>query len=96
MNIIFVINFDLYKRFTKIKSVGGIETNTNDVIKELKQRGHNVWVPERQREEPEWVRNGEVDIITASTFDPLTYLQVENTKSVLKRELLLYDMHIQR
>ena len=84
MNIIFVVNFGLYKKITKIENVGGIETNTNDVIKELKLRGHNIWVPENEPKEPEWVKNAEVDIIAASTHDPLTYLQVGKYKKRFK------------
>ena len=80
MNIIFVVNFGLYKKYTKIKNIGGIETNTNDIIKELRLRGHKVWIPENEPEEPEWVKKGEVDIIAAPTFDPLTYLQVGKYK----------------
>ena len=86
MNIIFVVNFNIYKKYTKIKNIGGIETNTNDVIKELKLRGHKIWVPEKQPEEPEWVKSGEVDIIAASTFDPLTYLQVGKYKRRFKNK----------
>ena len=84
MNIIFVVNFGLYKKYTKIKSVGGIETNTNDIIKELMLRGHKIWIPENELEEPEWVKNGEVDIIAAPTFDPLTYIQVGKYKKRFK------------
>ncbi|TFF86472.1 MAG: glycosyltransferase, partial [Promethearchaeota archaeon] len=79
MNVIFIENFQIYKRFVNVKTIGGIETNTLDVIKELKKRGHKVWTPSNQ-EEPEWVENGDVDIIAASTFDPLTYLQVSKYK----------------
>ncbi len=80
MNVIFVENFNFYKKRSKIKTVGGIETNTNNLIKELKLRGHNVWMPSKESE-PQWVKNGEVDIIAGSTFDPLTYLQVRKFKS---------------
>ena len=84
MNIIFVMVFSLYKRFTKLKNIGGIETNTNDVIKELRLRGHNLWIPDREPEEPEWVKNGDVDIIAASTYDPLTYFKVSRFKKRFK------------
>ncbi|MHA1291994.1 MAG: glycosyltransferase family 4 protein [Promethearchaeota archaeon] len=76
MNIIFIENFHLYKKRTNIKTVGGIETNTKDVIKELKIRGHNVWVFKKNNE-PSWFKKGHVDIIAAPTFDPLTYLLVK-------------------
>lgn len=79
MNIIFIENFQIYKKFANVNTIGGIETNTNDVIRELRKRGHNVWVQSSQ-EEPIWVIKGEVDIIAASTFDPLTYLQVAKYK----------------
>ena len=83
MHIIFITNFKLYKKWTDIKTVGGIETNTNDVIEELRSRGHEVWATERDPE-PSWVDEGEVDIIAASTFDPLTYLKVVKYKKRFK------------
>ena len=76
MNIIFIVNFRIYKKFAKLKHIGGIETNTYNVINELKIRGHEVWNTEQQYEEPDWVKNGNVDIIAAPTFDPLTYLKI--------------------
>jgi len=79
MNIIFIENFQIYKRFTNVKTIGGIETNTKDVISELEKRGHKIWTSSNQ-EAPEWVNNGEVDIIAASTFDPLTYFQISKYK----------------
>ncbi len=85
MNIIFVFVFELYKRFTKIKNIGGIETNTIDIIKELQLKGHNIWIPENEPKEPEWVKNGDVDIIAASTFDPLTYFKVSKYKKRFKK-----------
>jgi len=75
MNIIFIENFQIYKKFTNVKTIGGIETNTNDVIEELKKKGHNIWTPNDQKE-PKWVLNGDVHIIAASTFDPITYMQI--------------------
>jgi len=80
MNIIFVENFNFYKKRSKIKTVGGIETNTLNIIKELRERGHSIWMPSKETE-PEWVKKGEVDLIAGSTFDPLTYLQVKKFKS---------------
>jgi 1,2-diacylglycerol-3-alpha-glucose alpha-1,2-glucosyltransferase len=80
MNIIFIVNFHIYKKFTKIKTIGGIETNTRDVIKELRLRGHNVWIP-TGREKTNWVKEGDVDLITTSTFDPLTYLELNKYKN---------------
>jgi len=79
MNIIFIENFQIYKKFANVKTIGGIETNTNNVINELKKRGHNLWTPSNQ-DEPIWVRNGDVNIIAASTFDPLTYVQISRYK----------------
>ncbi|MFX1357104.1 MAG: glycosyltransferase family 4 protein [Promethearchaeota archaeon] len=84
MNIIFVENMELYKRFTKVKTVGGIETNTNDVITELRKRGHYVWNFNKE-EIPLWVEFDKVDIIAASTFDPLTFLQVRKLKNKYKK-----------
>jgi len=83
MNIIFVENIKIYKRFTKIKTIGGIETNTNDVITELIRRGNNVWSFNKE-EEPLWAKKGNVDIIAASTFDPFTFIQVRNLKKKFK------------
>lgn len=83
MNIIFVENIKIYKRFTKIKTIGGIETNTNDVISELIKRENNVWNYSKE-EEPSWVKSGKVDIIAASTFDPLTFIQVSKLKKKFK------------
>ncbi|MFX1267007.1 MAG: glycosyltransferase family 4 protein [Promethearchaeota archaeon] len=85
MNIIFVENIQIYKKFTNIKTVGGIETNTNDVIGELLKRGHNVWIFNKQKE-PDWAKQGKVNIIAASTFDPITYLQVSKLKKKYRKE----------
>jgi len=79
MNIIFIENFQIYKKFANVKTIGGIETNTKDVIRELRKRGHNVWTPSTQ-EKPDWITEGNVNIIAASTFDPLTYLQISKYK----------------
>ena len=84
MNIVFVENIQIYKKITKVKTVGGIETNTNDVTKELSKRGHNIWIFNKDGK-PEWVKQGQVDIIAASTFDPITYLQVNKLKKKYKR-----------
>ncbi len=92
MNIVFITNFNLYKNRTKIKTVGGIETNTKDVIRELKQRGHNVWDLENQKEQPSWLENG-VDVIAASTFDPLTYLKVKKFKSKFNQAAVILHAH---
>lgn len=75
MNIIFIEQFQIYKKFSNVETIGGIETNTKDVISELRKRGHNIWTPNTQRI-PGWVSKGNVDIIAASTFDPLTYFQI--------------------
>ncbi|MFX1275470.1 MAG: glycosyltransferase family 4 protein [Promethearchaeota archaeon] len=84
MNIIFIVKFNFYKKYTNIKNIGGIETNTNDVIKELRLRGHNLWIPEREPDEPEWVKKGEVDIIATPGYDPLAYLEVHKYKKQCK------------
>ncbi len=83
MNIIFVENIKFYKRFTKIKTIGGIETNTKDVIIELRKRKNPVWSFNTE-EEPIWVKKGNVDLIAASTFDPLTFIQVKKLKKKFK------------
>ncbi|MFW9770850.1 MAG: glycosyltransferase family 4 protein [Candidatus Heimdallarchaeota archaeon] len=81
----FVENIQIYKKFTNVKTVGGIETNTNDIIQEMLKRGHNVWVFNKQKK-PQWADDDQVDIIAASTFDPITYLQVSKLKKKYKRK----------
>lgn len=76
LNIIFIENFRIYKRFTNVKTVGGIETNTRDVINSLRNNGHNVWIPNKGKSIPKWVQNNNVDIIASSSFDPLTAYQL--------------------
>jgi glycosyltransferase involved in cell wall biosynthesis len=80
VNIIYIVNFHIYKAFSNIETIGGIETTTNWIIQELRDRGHNVWVPSEQ-ESPEWVDEGKVDIICSSSFDPLTFIQLYRFKS---------------
>ena len=84
MNIIFVVNLGFYKKRANLPTVGGIEVNTKDVIRELRHRGHNIWIPDWEPIEPEWSKKGEVDIISAPTFDPLTYLKVNKFKKRFK------------
>ncbi len=69
--------------FSNIKIIGGIEVTTNWIIEELRNRGHNVWVPSEQKK-PGWVDDGEVDIICSSSFDPLTFYQLYRYKSKFK------------
>jgi 1,2-diacylglycerol-3-alpha-glucose alpha-1,2-glucosyltransferase len=71
--------------FSNIKTIGGIEVTTNWIIDELRNRGHNVWVPSEQ-EEPDWVKQGSVDIICSSSFDPLTFLQLYRFKSKFQKK----------
>lgn len=66
--------------FSNIETIGGIETTTNWIIEELRNRGHNVWVPSEQ-DSPEWVTEGNVDIICSSSFDPLTFFQLYQFKN---------------
>lgn len=80
MNIIYIVNFHIYKAFSNIETIGGIETTTNWIIQELRNRGHNVYVPSEQ-ESPDWVKEGKVDIICSSSFDPLTFIQLYRFKS---------------
>lgn len=80
LNIIFIENFHIYKKYTKVKTVGGIETNTWDVINSLRNKGHNVWVPSENKSPPKWVQKNEVDVISSSTFDPLTAWQLYKMK----------------
>ena len=83
MNILYIKNFYIYKIFSNIKTIGGIEVTTNWIIEELRNRGHNVWVPSEQQK-PDWVNEGEVDIICSSSFDPLTFYQLYRYKSKFK------------
>lgn len=80
LNIIFIENFHIYKKYSQVETVGGIETNTWDVINTLKRKGHNVWIPSEDKQEPKWVQSNEVDIVASSTFDPLTLWQMYNLK----------------
>ena len=50
MNVIFVEKFNFYKKRSNFKTIGGIETNTNNVINELRLRGHNVWIVSKEPE----------------------------------------------
>ena len=84
MNIIYIVNFHIYKKFKKLDTVGGIEVTTEDIIQELKIRGHNVWVPQREIK-PTWVENGKVDIICSSSGDPLTFFQLYRLKKQHKK-----------
>lgn len=92
MNIIYIVNFHIYKNFTKIKTIGGIETNTRDVIKELRLRGHNVWIS-TGRDKTNWVKEGDVDLIATSTFDPLTYLELNKYKNKFKSAACVIHAH---
>ncbi len=85
LNIIFITSIYLYKKFTNIKTIGGIETNTKNVIQELRKRGHQVWEEEIDPNVPIWVQQGDVDIIAASTFDPLTFLKIIKYKKKAKK-----------
>jgi len=83
MNIIYIVNFYIYKNLTSLPTVGGIEVTTLDIIQELRNRDNNVWVPSEQ-EKPNWVEKGEVDIICSSSFDPITFFQVLMYKNKYK------------
>ncbi|TXT64411.1 MAG: Glycosyl transferase, group 1 family protein (modular protein) [Promethearchaeota archaeon] len=83
LNIIYIKNFYIYKMFSNIQTIGGIEVTTNWIIDELRNRGHNVWVPSEQ-EKPQWVEDGEVDILCSSSFDPLTFYQLYRYRSKFK------------
>ncbi len=85
LNIIFITFFSLYKKITDIKTIGGIEVNTENVILELRKRGHNVWAIEKDPNEPEWIRDGDVDIIATSSFDPLTLFKLLRLKKKFKK-----------
>ncbi len=80
LNIIFIENFHIYKKYMQVKTVGGIETNTWDVINTLKTKGHKVWIPSEDKYIPKWIKKEEVDVIAGSTFDPLTIYQLWTNK----------------
>jgi len=84
MNILFIENFKLFKKLTRIKTIGGIETNTNDIIHYLRQKGHKIWVLNKEVK-TKWAEKGEVDIIAASTFDPITFFQISKYKKKYKQ-----------
>ncbi|MBN1214303.1 MAG: glycosyltransferase family 4 protein [Candidatus Lokiarchaeota archaeon] len=84
MNIIYIVNFHIYKNLKKLDTVGGIEVTTEDIIKELKNRQHNVWVPQREKK-PGWVKKGNVDIICSSSFDPITLFQLYKLKKKYRK-----------
>lgn len=84
MNILFIENFKLFKKLTSIKTIGGIETNTNDIIHDFRQKGHKIWVLNKEVK-PKWAEKGEVDIIAASTFDPITFFQISKYKKQYKQ-----------
>ena len=93
MNIIFIENLQLFKKLTKIKTIGGIETNTNDIIQNFRQKGHNVWILNKEKE-PNWAKDGDVNIIAASTFDPITYYQIiKNKKKYSKKAAVVIHAH---
>jgi 1,2-diacylglycerol-3-alpha-glucose alpha-1,2-glucosyltransferase len=76
LNIIFIENFHIYKRYSNVKTVGGIETNTWDIINYLRDKGYNIWIPSKRKIMPKWVQNKKVDLIAGSSFDPLTAYQI--------------------
>ena len=84
MNILFIENFKLFKKLTSIETIGGIETHTNDIIHVLRQKGHKIWVVNKDVK-PKWAEKGEVDIIAASTFDPITFFQISKYKKKYKQ-----------
>jgi len=84
MNILFIENSKLFKKITNNKTIGGIETNTNNIIHDLRRKGHKIWVLNKE-ENPKWAEKGEVDIIAASTFDPITFFQIIKYKKKYKQ-----------
>ncbi|TXT65877.1 MAG: putative Processive diacylglycerol alpha-glucosyltransferase [Promethearchaeota archaeon] len=93
MNIIYLVNFHIYKNFANIESVGGIEVVTENVINGLKENGHKVWVPQREIK-PKWAKDGQVDIVCASSFDPLTFLQLlKYKKKYIKTAAIVQHAH---
>ena len=92
MNILFIENFKLFKKLTSVKTIGGIETNTNDIIQDLRQKGHKIWVLNRDLK-PKWAEKEEIDLIAASTFDPLTYFQISKYKKKYKSAAVVIHGH---
>jgi len=92
MNILFIENFKLFKKLTSVKTIGGIETNTNDIIKDLRQKGHKIWVLNRDVK-PKWLEKEEINLIAASTFDPITYFQISKYKKKYKTAAVVIHGH---
>jgi glycosyltransferase involved in cell wall biosynthesis len=92
MNILFIENFKLFKKLTSVKTIGGIETNTNDIIHDLRQKGHNIWVLNREVK-PNWLDKQKIDLIAASTFDPITFFQISKYKKKYKSAAVVIHGH---
>src|SRR5271157_296323 len=70
MNVIWVEELSLLKKFLKLKTLGGIETHMRNMIRWLRENGHRVSmnVPFPDGTTP--------DIIVACTYGPLTLLKL--------------------
>ncbi|GAB4305056.1 MAG: hypothetical protein Kow0069_00310 [Promethearchaeota archaeon] len=77
MRIVFVEEFSLMKRITRTRTMGGIETNTVNVIRNLRKRGHVVRVNEVFDD------GGPVDVVASSTYGPYALLKVRSLKKKL-------------
>ncbi|MHA1820646.1 MAG: glycosyltransferase family 4 protein [Promethearchaeota archaeon] len=78
LNIIFYEEYSLSNKLLKQKTSGGIEVNTEMVIKYLRKLGHNV---SRNKEFDNGVRP---DIVVSSTFGPLAALFLYRIKKKYK------------
>ncbi len=78
MKVIFIEEIDFMKQLMKKETMGGIETNTRDVISELKKRGHEVYInttpPKGERP----------DVVASSTYGPYAIYKLYSLKEKYK------------
>ncbi len=78
MKVIFIEEIDFMKQLMKKETMGGIETNTRDVINELRKRGHEVYINTN-------LPNGErPDVIASSTYGPYAIYKLYSLKEKFK------------
>jgi 1,2-diacylglycerol-3-alpha-glucose alpha-1,2-glucosyltransferase len=78
MRIIFIEEIALIKKLWKKETMGGIETNTNDVISELRGKGHEVIV------NGEFPDGSRPDVIAGSTYGPISQYKLYTLKQKYK------------
>ena len=78
MKIIFIEEIDFMKQLMKKETMGGIETNTRDVITELKKKGHEVYV------NSDIPNGGRPDVVASSTYGPYVQYKLYSLKEKYK------------